>query len=377
MEYNDLEDLVFSRSFRNWVIKRDTPDAGFWENWVSRHPEKAELVQHAKAIIYALQLNLRPLSEEEVDLEIGRTLLRMRDGQIGRGTREGDSAGRDWREGEGRGRRWRSLKDDFGAKGRVRRSSKAWGIAGVIVALVMMIWVIEIYIHRHQRDQLRSFIARNENKEMRQGASDTGMVLLLPDSSRVRLKGKSRLYYSKILGQRREVFLEGEAFFDIKHDAVRPFYVYTHTVVAKVLGTSFTVKAWPAEAQAVVSVHTGKISVYKKEESNGLVVTPNQELLYEGDGDRLKKSLVKQPELVQARDSALAFSGTPVGEVFSRLQEVYGIQIVYDEELVKGRTLSATLNEGNFYEKINVICKAIGASWEAIDGNVVISPDKK
>ena len=78
----DPEDLVFSRSFRNWVLGSEAAEAGFWENWLIRHPEKLELVQNAKAIIYALQLNLRNLSGEEIEGEIGRAMFRLRDIQL-------------------------------------------------------------------------------------------------------------------------------------------------------------------------------------------------------------------------------------------------------------------------------------------------------
>jgi RNA polymerase sigma factor (sigma-70 family) len=78
----DPEDLVFSRSFRSWVLGSEAGEAGFWENWLMRHPEKFELVQNAKAIIYALQLNLRHLSTVEIEEEIRRAMFRLRDIQL-------------------------------------------------------------------------------------------------------------------------------------------------------------------------------------------------------------------------------------------------------------------------------------------------------
>jgi RNA polymerase sigma factor (sigma-70 family) len=78
----DPEELVFSHSFRSWVLGNEVAEAGFWENWLMRHPEKFELVQNAKAIIYALQLNLRHLSRKEIDEEIRRAMFRLRDIQL-------------------------------------------------------------------------------------------------------------------------------------------------------------------------------------------------------------------------------------------------------------------------------------------------------
>src|SRR5882757_7445788 len=81
-EYNTLEDLVFSRSFRNWVLKGHTPEADFWANWVAQNPDKQNLVNHARAVIYALQLNLRPLPEEIIHTEVGKVLEKLKSGRI-------------------------------------------------------------------------------------------------------------------------------------------------------------------------------------------------------------------------------------------------------------------------------------------------------
>src|SRR5258708_1407288 len=78
-EYNSMEELVFSRSFRNWVLDKDSPEADFWENWITRHPERREMVHYAKAVIYALQLHLKKLSDEEIDTEVGNALQRLKD----------------------------------------------------------------------------------------------------------------------------------------------------------------------------------------------------------------------------------------------------------------------------------------------------------
>jgi|GEM_PF-152632 len=90
----DPEDLVFSRSFRGWVLGGEVAEAGFWENWLLRHPEKFELVQNAKAIIYALQLNLRDLSTVEIEGEIRRAMFRLRDIQLTSPLRDVPAEGR-------------------------------------------------------------------------------------------------------------------------------------------------------------------------------------------------------------------------------------------------------------------------------------------
>lgn len=356
IEYNSLEDLVFSGSFRNWVLQGDSPEAGFWESWVARHPEKTTLIQHAKAIIYALQPGRQQLSEEEIDAAVRKILQKL----------EEDPA-------------------DF-RRGNVRSLTKKLRWLAAACLLVAAGFAV-LYYPGKKQDVFQSFLADHKNTPLREqrDAPDSARTIDLPDGSTVNVAKGSHLYYAKDISTRgrREVFLSGEAFFEIKKDAARPFYVYTSQVITKVLGTSFRIKAFPSEEKTIVIVRTGKISVYRKEdfyrgqrgnEQGGIVVTPNQEMVYDREKDQLNKVLTEEPQrITETRDSSFAFDATPVAQVFKRLQEVYGIPILFDEETVATCSLSASLVSGSFYDKLNVICKAINASYEAIDGDIVVT----
>src|SRR5688572_26462105 len=69
-EFSTIEDLVFNPSFRNWVLYNRIEDQQYWLQWLKDSPEKANLLNYAKAIVYALSANHKQLSEEEVKEEI-------------------------------------------------------------------------------------------------------------------------------------------------------------------------------------------------------------------------------------------------------------------------------------------------------------------
>jgi len=127
--------------------------------------------------------------------------------------------------------------------------------------------------------------------------------------------------------------------------------------------------------KTIVAVATGKVSVYHKMDlSDGMILTPNQQVSYDQDKDRFDKTLTGQPGQLPGTDSSvLKFDSTPIPLVFRQLQDRYGIPILYEEDAVSGCSLSVTMGKEPFYEKLNIICKAIGASYEAIDGNIVIT----
>jgi transmembrane sensor len=381
--YDSMEDLVFSRSFRDWVLNRDSPDAGFWESWVARNPDKQQLVHHAKAVIYALQPGLKKLSDEEIDTEVQKALQRLKDAPR--------LLPEEAVPGEERSFFSRRLAGATPFSGRYARSLE-W--AAVFTGVCLVSYFLYRMVTPGHRDVFQSFLTTHKTDPPRRVNGDTliNHTIILPDGSSAWLAQGAKLYYSPRISAsgRREVYLEGEAFFTIKKDAVRPFYVYTGHVVTKVLGTSFRVRAWPSEPRTTVIVRTGKVSVYREEdfyahltggnESGGVVLTPNQEIVYdrEGEDHRLNKTLTANPERLAEvnttpADSAMAFAGTPVSHVFKRLQQLYGIPILYDEEAVSSCTLFATLGNESFYEKLNIICKAISASYEVIDGNIVVT----
>ena len=71
-------------------------------------------------------------------------------------------------------------------------------------------------------------------------------------------------------------------------------------------------------------------------------------------------------------DGNMIYEDMPVEQVFSQLSKAYGISIVYDNELLHMCTVTADLKGETFYHKLDLICRAIGAAYEVIDGQVII-----
>ena len=109
----------------------------------------------------------------------------------------------------------------------------------------------------------------------------------LQDGSIVTLEPGSEVRYTQKFMNHREIFLSGDAFFEVTKDPNHPFFVYANEITTKVLGTSFRVKAKQGEKEIVVAVKTGKVSVFAKSiddvlNKNGqeITLTPNQQVIY-------------------------------------------------------------------------------------------------
>lgn len=203
----------------------------------------------------------------------------------------------------------------------------------------------------------------------------------LPDGSSIRLQPNGVIIYAgRFASDKREVRLIGEAFFDVTKDKTRPFIINARDVVVKVLGTSFNITAYEDDQEVKVAVKTGRVSVTRPNNYTNrsgideVILTPNQEVVYNMLNENFSKQIVPTPEIILAKPTNLSmkYEAVPVDEIFKALKENYGIDIVYDPAVLSSCSLTTSMEEEGFYERIEIICKAIGATFEVQDARVLI-----
>jgi ferric-dicitrate binding protein FerR (iron transport regulator) len=208
-------------------------------------------------------------------------------------------------------------------------------------------------------------------------------ILRLSDSTEVLLQPNSILDISTDFNEsERKVFLKGEAFFNVAHNPDKPFFVYANAVVTRVLGTSFSVKALPHEKSTTVAVRTGKVSVYKQEDiesfddlPDAIVLTTNHQAIYDPEKDKITHTLVKEPEIVVSKEEEKAivkFTAAPIGDIFGALEKIYGVKIDYDEKAFSDRSLTIAISGQSFYDRMDSICEAIGATYSIEEGTILV-----
>ncbi|AEV98959.1 anti-FecI sigma factor, FecR [Niastella koreensis GR20-10] len=256
--------------------------------------------------------------------------------------------------------------------------------AAVIICLVISGWLVFFnaastmsYETSRQKDQLAETVNRTTIPQR----------INLEDGSYILLEPASTISYAKHFDtDKREVYLEGSAFFQVAKDATRPFFVYTSEVVTKVLGTSFDVKAFPNDNTIQVQVHTGKVTVYKRKNGaheqelakvNATIITPNQQLLFNRQQASFTRSVTALPQVinipVNKNNIPFAFTDAPATEVLMALQKAYGITIIYDEEQMSHCSFTGAFTNESFFDRINLLCKAIESTYEQTDGQVIIT----
>jgi transmembrane sensor len=154
----------------------------------------------------------------------------------------------------------------------------------------------------------------------------------LGDGTRVWVNSGSKLSYPvPFAAAKREVTLEGEAYFDVSHNPERPFVVHVKAVDVSVLGTAFGVSTFGN--QVSTALERGKVSL----EVNGqsLVLLPGELGVYKEEGKSLTKSEADLRLYTAWKDRDIYFSENTLEEITSRLAREYNVTFIFENEKLK------------------------------------------
>lgn len=200
----------------------------------------------------------------------------------------------------------------------------------------------------------------------------------LPDGSSVTLNANSTLRYAATwpASAPREVWVDGEAFFSVKHmPNNQRFRVHTAgNFTVEVLGTKFTV--YRRHAQARVVLLSGKVRVDFDDRRQPDVLLKPGELLQTADArpQQLTHKAVEAPAYAAWTAKKLALNDTPIAELATQLHDIYGLDVVVTDPAMGRQTISGTVPLGD----LDLLCQALEASFQfkvaRQDGRILLSP---
>ncbi|MGV3557860.1 FecR family protein [Larkinella arboricola] len=357
-------DFVWDPFFRQWVLTPTSETDFFWNQWMQENPDRADRIHEARSVVLSLQVKESTLPAHEIEEVVKSTISRIQ---------QPSSSAPEYKQ--------RPLPV----------YKRSWFQVAASVSVVLLAgWLTRHSFHSERPSALLKLpftITQNQPSSVTDTANTSSQPILihLSDGSTVTLAPASRIHYAKNFSTlKREVYLSGEAFFDVAKDPARPFLVYSNGLVTKVLGTSFTVKAYKSSREVIVEVKTGRVSVFAQSdpkarekatnhELEGVVLSPHQKIVYNTDEVRMRKTLVEKPVLLKtAVQPSFRFEDKPLSEVFASLEKAYGIPIVYDKDLMMDCPLTASLDGMSLYNQLTIICKAVEARYELVEGKIII-----
>ena len=362
--YLTIDDFLKNDSFINYCCGVNEPDIQYWKQFQENNPEKREIMEEA---VRHYSLLFGALAEMDRQEQAEQFRKKLEDSESARVISLGyePAAG----------------KDLF----------KRWSVAMAGAAVVLLI-AGYLFLRRGKEE------AKDDNTAQ-QYFTKTGekRMLLLPDGTRVTLNAGTAIRLDKSFGQHtREVFLKGEAFFDVWSNKALPFTVHTTDMDVQALGTSFNVKSYDNDRKSETVLIQGLVEVNLKKDGNRkLILHPNEKLTWMNknaviDAVAGPEKEAQQPEsehpIVSAVkktaggeikevawvESNLVFEDDSFEDIALQLDRWYGVHIQFSNGEAKRYRFTATFKK----EKIENVLEMLKLSKKfnyVIDGQQSIT----
>lgn len=318
-----VEDFLMDENFQQWVQGTDAASEEYWQQFLKSYPQKKEQLEQARILATSIKYHPQKLSIEK-QKEILQNVY----------------AGAD--------KRTVSLPD------RKPLSFSYWAAAAAIALLFISgiaYWLTQDNVQVYQT-------AARENK-----------TILLADGSEVTLNANTKLsvQIDEEADQARQVWLDGEAFFEVKRLSVdqyesrpqsRSFIVHTSNFDIEVLGTSFNVSSSPQKSEILLK--TGKVKVESKQINQTQVLQPGDMLsLAQQENSFMLRKEPGETELAW-RENFFIFENTPLNEVAEAIENYYGLEVQIMNKAIEERQFTAKLSRNN----LPVLLEAIEESFQ-------------
>ncbi len=348
------DDFILDDYFVQWVNTPDLHSNLFWKDFLERYPEQQDNVLQARTIVQNLAVASKNGVPSQDKTEI-----------------------------------WEGIVSQLTPAPRRIRHNAWFRLAAAASIVLISALVYQVFMSPHtlpDSSEIQKTSATNLTFETLANYDNTPKEYQLPDLSKVILQpGGIIRFVRNFDGPVRELTLSGEAFFDVTKNPEKPFIVKANQLVTKVLGTSFSVKAREESLNITVEVKTGKVTVFTANKDNaqdpetkGMILRPNQKVEYIKSEEKMTRSLVRDPEpqIIPETLEVFEFHEAPVPTILEAMKKIYQIEILYDKEVLAGCLLNTSLTNETLFQKLDVICEAINATYKVVDGEIIINGKK-
>lgn len=202
----------------------------------------------------------------------------------------------------------------------------------------------------------------------------------LPDGTVIFLNSGSEIRYSiNVKNAPREVFLSGEAWFQVEKIKKRPFIVHTPLYDVQVIGTSFNVKAYEEENRVTTTLEKGEVVILAKNKQlfeEGLVLKPGQQLVLTANSEEPEITKVNTNWYTAWKDNKLILVNMPLKELVVLLERKYGVEFVIKDENVLNYHCDATFHGETIIELMEILKKMIPINYKIVGQTIEITADR-
>ncbi|KJF45256.1 FecR family protein [Draconibacterium sediminis] len=203
--------------------------------------------------------------------------------------------------------------------------------------------------------------------------------ITLADGSKVWLNSGSKLVYPATnTGNKREVYIDGEAIFNVAHIDNKPFYVNTKDFKIKVLGTVFNVNAYEDDNNSGTVLAEGKIEISSNNNTlfnnEKRTILPGTRIVYNNNTERFEESQVDVKNYLSWRDGYLILEKEPLETILKKISRYYNVDIELQNATIGKETFSGNLNLRNTAEEVlNIIAETTQIKLNRENNKLIIN----
>lgn len=379
MDYQDydIEDFVMDSSFQNYCLGRNEEDVLFWKAWITDHLDKYEKIQQAEKLFIVLNGNTNAHHFRQDEQAFRNALYKhLHKGQDNNTFRTVPIV---------------ALPEK--GKKKYRLLLYAGGVAASLLLIVMVSYF------RNSKQQSTLAETPVPTQLIYTSLPGERKSFQLPDGSTVLLNSGSTIEVSEGFNEAdREISLAGEAYFNVAHNAQKPFIIHTNNINVKVLGTEFDVKAYPEDKTTETVLIRGSVEVtlHAKPEEK-IILKPHHRLVIQNELVPVKKapdSLVIAAKIIpekikmfnvtiNARDSTvletswtdnrLNFSDETLAEVATKLERWYGVKVSVDKDIAQKYKFTGIFENETINETLKALQLSLFFHYRIEDGKILIT----
>lgn len=204
--------------------------------------------------------------------------------------------------------------------------------------------------------------------------------MVLPDNTMVYLNSGSEIKYS-INGEsgQREVFLKGEAWFQVTKNKEKPFIVHTPYYNINVHGTEFNVKAYPEDKEITTTLEKGSIEISSTKQfkiQSNQFLKPGEQLTYNKEHNSIQLKNVKTSLYTSWKENKLIFINMELKELITLLERKYGVDIEVEDDSILELHYDGTLKNETIIEVMNILQHSLPITYNITDQKLLILKTK-
>lgn len=184
--------------------------------------------------------------------------------------------------------------------------------------------------------------------------------VVLPDGTRVWVNSCSSVSYRYNYGTTsRDVYLKGEAYFEVRKNKELPFIVHASGIQVKALGTSFNVMAYDNDNELSTVLLEGSVNVEQVQTGNAKIIHPGEKVTYDKSSQKMNVEKVNAASYVAWSNGESRFEHLKMGEITKRLQRTYHVTFIIENEKIKNMHFTGSFRN---YESLDQILKVISTN---------------